>query len=525
MPDHFVDLFNSIYCDFKISVSCNNFISSPIHVQRGVLQGDPSSPLLFNLCFNSLVYVLDSPNYKKLGFIWGNKLSQSTNWLQYADDAALIAKDQKSAQGLANLFDSWCSWAQMEIRLDKCNSFAMIKRNSVYCQILPTISINAGQILPTPIGESFKYLGRIFDFNLKGEVEKTEIFNKLSKLLKITTDLKVKPQTKLKILDRYIVSQISFNLRICNFTATWISETLDPLCIRNIRLWVEAPISSCVSEWLISPQNKCGMNIPSLKNRFERLTLSKRAALKNSPNENIRQLWADTSIRNVNSDSLLINNSSSSKASKTLAKSQKEEAVLHLTGLPYQGKSIKILTENLPKNIIADWTKITYFLPGFLFNFTLKALQSQLPTLANLVRWGRASSNLCPLCNAVQSNKHVLSNCSHPHALSRYTNRHNKILELLAAWFSTSLDNKSTLYVDLPGSKYMQVSDIFSSLRPDMAIVKDNLVFVLELTICHESNVIASKQYKEHKYKNLNEFKAGVITDHNLVYQPVKYLS
>ena len=191
--------------------------------------------------------------------------------------------------------------------------------------------------------------------------------------------------------------------------------------------------------------------------------------------------------------------------------------MLHLTGLPYQGKSIKILTENLPKNIIADWTKITYFLPGFLFNFTRKALQSQLPTLANLVRWGRASSNLCPLCNAVQSNKHVLSNCSHPHALSRYTNRHNKILELLAAWFSTSLDNKLTLYVDLPGSKYMQVSDIFSSLRPDMAIVKDNLVFVLELTICHETNVIASKQYKENKYKNLNEFKAGVITDHNLV--------
>src|ERR1051325_5962917 len=60
----------------------------------------------------------------------------------------------------------------MELRLDKCNSFAMIKRNSLYCQVLPNISINASNIPPTPIGASFRYLGRIFDFDLKGELEK-----------------------------------------------------------------------------------------------------------------------------------------------------------------------------------------------------------------------------------------------------------------------------------------------------------------------------------------------------------------
>src|SRR5207248_11755118 len=134
-----------------------------------------------------LIKVLDSPNYKKLGIIWGNKASQSINWLQYADDAALLARDQKAAQGLANLCDSWCSWAKMKIRLDKCNSFAMKKQNSLYCQVLPTISINAGKISPTPVGESFRYLGRIFDFDLKGEMEKKDIVTKLTNLLQITT--------------------------------------------------------------------------------------------------------------------------------------------------------------------------------------------------------------------------------------------------------------------------------------------------------------------------------------------------
>ena len=109
MPDHFVELFNSMYSDYNISVACNNSITVPIQVQRGVLQGCPASPLLFNICFNSLIKILDSPNYKKLGYIWGKKSAQTTNWLQYADDAALIARDQKAAQGLANLFESWRS--------------------------------------------------------------------------------------------------------------------------------------------------------------------------------------------------------------------------------------------------------------------------------------------------------------------------------------------------------------------------------------------------------------------------------
>ena len=218
---------------------------------------------------------------------------------------------------------------------------------------------------------------------------------------------------------------------------------------------------------------KCGMGIPSLKNRFEKLNVSKRAALKCSPNENIRFLWEDSSLRNVNSDSLLIDNTAA-RAQKLLNKSHKEAAVLHLTGLSYQGMSIKVVTEALPEKIISNWSKIINSLPGYLFNFTRKAIQSQLPTLANLVRWGRASSNLCPLCGAVQSNKHVLSNCSHPDVLMRFTNRHNKILELLAAWFNAKIDSKSNLFVDLPLSKYKQVSDLFFSVRPDLVIFKKN---------------------------------------------------
>jgi hypothetical protein len=69
VPSVFLEIFDSIYNNFTVAISCNGKLTDPILVERGVLQGDPWSPQLFNLCFNSLVKVLDSPSYRKLGYI------------------------------------------------------------------------------------------------------------------------------------------------------------------------------------------------------------------------------------------------------------------------------------------------------------------------------------------------------------------------------------------------------------------------------------------------------------------------
>ena len=334
-------------------------------------------------------------------------------------------------------------------------------------------------------------------------------------LLKITSELKVKPQMKLKILDRFIASQLSFMLRICNLSSTWVTQTLDAMTVRYVRRWVEAPISSCIAEWLIAPKSKCGLGIPSWKNRFEKLLLSKRSALKNSPNMNIRDLWTDTNDKNIVTDSSLLIKCLKDSL-KIVTKEQKNVATNHLVGLAYQGLSIKSVTENILKKNIILWAKMTESLPSHLFNFVRKAIQSQLPTLANLVRWGKQSLNLCPRCNASQTNKHVLSNCSHPDVLKRYLERHNKILALLANWFSSKIKNDLTLFVDLPGSGFRQTQDLFNGVRPDLAIMSDKEILAFELTICHETNLESSKNFKRDKYKNLSACKAEIIKNHKV---------
>jgi hypothetical protein len=476
-------------------------------VEKGVLQGDPTSPLIFNLCFNSLMQCLKQPDYQNLGYCWGNNKLQQRNWLQFADDAAITSKSLKGAQGLLNLFEAWCKWAEMDIRLDKCFTFGMMQHDMQYKQFLPSISIIKGQIPPVAIGDNFVYLGKIYNFAMNDQLAKSNLIDKLNFLLFTTSNLNVKPQTKIKIYSQYIPSQISFELRTYNFSGTWICEELDSMGIKFVREWVEAPISSCISEWLATPKNMGGMGIPSFKSRSESLSLSKRYSLKNSSNKDINLLWGETAAKHVREESLLRCSGNVKSAAKSLSKEQTAKASSHLLGLPNQGIIFKTVTELISKNHISLWSSTLETMPSTVFNFARKAAQMQLATASNLFRWGRIGNPQCTLCgkSIPQTNKHVLSNCNAPVSLQRYTMRHDKILSVIVSWIGQHCLKVHTLYADIQAPCARPVTDLFVSLRPDIVVVTPDKATILELTVCHETNLEKSKQYKQNKYDSLSK--------------------
>ena len=75
-----------------------------------------------------------------------------------------IANDVKSAQTLINLNVAWCKWSGMHLQIDKCVSFGMRKQEGVYTQYLPNLTINDSKIPALELGSSFKYLGKLFNF-------------------------------------------------------------------------------------------------------------------------------------------------------------------------------------------------------------------------------------------------------------------------------------------------------------------------------------------------------------------------
>ena len=71
--------------------------------------------------------LLEYPGYKQMGYFWGKHQHQQCSCrLQYADDALIFANSLSAAQGLVRLFESWCEWAKMDTRLDKCLSFGAV---------------------------------------------------------------------------------------------------------------------------------------------------------------------------------------------------------------------------------------------------------------------------------------------------------------------------------------------------------------------------------------------------------------
>ena len=81
-----------------------------------------------------------------------------------------------------------------------------------------------------------------------------------------------------------------FEIKLYDLPLTWIEQTLDALCVRYLRDWLEMPISACVSEMTSMPKRMTGLGIPTFKHLAQKLCLTKRYSLRASANPDIREL-------------------------------------------------------------------------------------------------------------------------------------------------------------------------------------------------------------------------------------------
>ena len=87
--------------------------------------------------------------------------------------------------------------------------------------------------------------------------------------------------------------------------------------------------------------------------------------------------------------------------------------------------------------------------------------------------------------------------------------RHDAILMLLASWLQSVLGPTQALCADPDAVNFCSVRDLFKSFRPDIAVVDVSSIHTWELTVCHETNFTSSKQYKQNKYRLLDDDKTS----------------
>ena len=183
--------------------------------------------------------------------------------------------------------------------------------------------------------------------------------------------------------------------------------------------------------------------------------------------------------------------------------------------LVIQGEFLKLL-ESEQSNV--TWKSIIFGVSKGVMAFAMRSATNTLATPDNLKRWKKIRSDDCLMCKkpdrppAKATLHHQLNHCSSfLGETERFTWRHDSVLTHMAESLKESLPKNITVYADLAdhsingGTLPPHVAITLS--RPDLVIINtaDNTVWLLELTICFESNFDAAHTRKKLRYTSLAE--------------------
>ena len=220
-PKHVKSLVKAYYKNYKVSIGTENFTTDPIVIEKGVLQGDCLSPLLFNLVVNTLLKTIDSEKIRSMGYNYCETLTPR-HWFQFADDSALVSSTEEDSQALLNVFTKWCKWAGLKICLRKCKIFAMRKCGTRSVQFNPYLRVNNEQIPTVKQDEEFIYLGKTFSMNMETLNIENELKKDLRDYIENIHRLPLHPKHKINIVIRYVYSKLRWRLTTYDISHTWV---------------------------------------------------------------------------------------------------------------------------------------------------------------------------------------------------------------------------------------------------------------------------------------------------------------
>ena len=116
-------LYNKTQCAIKV----DNQITDFFNYEKGVRQGCPLSPLLFNLYINDLI---DAINKTSLTDIYLNE-NNKINALLYADDLVLISESKEGLQKQIDTLHNYCKKWKLKINTKKTKSMVFNRGNKI----------------------------------------------------------------------------------------------------------------------------------------------------------------------------------------------------------------------------------------------------------------------------------------------------------------------------------------------------------------------------------------------------------
>ena len=230
--------------------------------RRGVKQGCPLSPILFNIVLEGLCATTTT---SQAGYRIGDT---KVNVLAYADDVCVAASTKEEVQDLLDrcgVFGDWSGFRFFRFNTQKCGSLCMVNQAPcIYVDDLFQPRLGEEVIPAMKWGDRYRYLGCPTGAYSTKEQDLNSIREALVKDIITIFKSPLAEWQKLDVFRRFLFPRLTFVLQVIFPGSTWCRK-LDTTLREAIKQGLKMPLRRTATQYFYLPQASGGLGVPSVE--------------------------------------------------------------------------------------------------------------------------------------------------------------------------------------------------------------------------------------------------------------------
>ena len=255
-PGPFISYLRTLYSEASTVLHVDGRFSDSLKQNRGVRQGDPLSPLLFNCVIDWALASLDTEMGKVVG--GGPRL----NHLAFADDVVIIAESVVGLQHLCGQFERSLGRCGLTLNVEKSRTLRIAvdgKAKRWVCEPTPFVSLAGGLMPAVTITQAYKYLG-VHISARERDATPEELLTRGLNQLKAAP---LKPQQRMYMLRTHLLPKLHHKL-VLSRSRGGVLNRLDRLVRKSVRSWLALPHDT-TNVFIHCDSRHGGLGIPALR--------------------------------------------------------------------------------------------------------------------------------------------------------------------------------------------------------------------------------------------------------------------
>ena len=491
LGDGFEAIVGDMYQNIRTRITGGDGETGDISMSRGVKQGCPLSPILFNMVTDELLCSVGTRHGIALSDQRDEQGQQpSVNMLAFADDLVLMSRSMNGMDQLLKATEVFFEARSMTVNASKSHAIRMAPARHKKCiKVIDgsTFTYRGEQIPNSSVTEVVKYLG--IEMTSLGSPKVT--MDRLSAILRGLPRIALKPQQKIEMLRAYVLPCMGHELRLSRLDAGTL-RGMSRLIRRTARDILHLPPGT-PREYFHMSEKQGGLHLPELERSVPVTRVCRITSLRGSTDPAVR-ITATESGR-LERELLMWQRTLDTRLCErrelTKLKRDKQEQVCERFRATTTGRLFKDAGKSTHKH---EWLKRGGALSGRQYVTAVHALFEQLETRVNRHRGVEGPAPVCRRCRrTAETQMHALCECqSVKEAVMR---RHN----WCAARITTELTKRGATV--LSEHTFWHRGRVF---KPDLVVVHEDEVFVVDIAVPYDNTserLITRHKEKVEKYR------------------------